>query len=58
MIEEQIRQDILDRYNDTWEEDIEDTLRVVEECKRNFEVLVDSLIKTIKDYYEKKKPDY
>lgn len=50
---EEIRQDIIDRYNLTWiMEGMTDTTGLVEEAKRNFETTVDKLIKAVRDYYD------
>lgn len=52
---EELKQDLLDRYNGTWEEGsydkVLDTLGIVEECKENFKNTLETLIKLI--YAEK-----
>lgn len=43
-----IRQEILDRYNATWEDaHVIDNTGLIQICKENFEVLVDQLIEEV-----------
>lgn len=52
--EEEIKEDILDRYNISWDPSVKDTTGMIQECKDNFKRQVELLIKTIKDQYEEK----
>lgn len=58
MVEEDIKQDILDRYNQSWPDDMEDTTGLIQASKDNFKELVDLLITTIKKKYEEKTQAY
>lgn len=42
-----LRQDIIDRYNLSWDDEIEDGLGLIQEAKDNFEKLVDNLIEKV-----------
>jgi len=55
---EQIKEDIIDRYNMTFEPPITDNTGLIESLKENFKALLDSLIEEVKNYYTQQQPNY
>lgn len=55
---EQIKEDIIDRYNMTFEPSIDDNTGLIESLKENFKALLDSLIEEVKNYYTQQQPNY
>lgn len=48
---EELRQDLLDRYNQSWEEaHVTDDMGLIQACKENFEQLLDKLIEKARKY--------
>ncbi len=53
---ERIKEDIIERYNLTWDE--EDTMGLVNKAKEDFRFQVDTLIQAVIDYYTQGDPVY